>query len=139
MAAGNGTLEGRVAFVTGAARGQGRAHAIRLAQEGAAVIAIDICGPVSDTITYPSATPEELARRLGTSRGAVNVHVSNLIRKGALLGRGYVVAPDVAPARITAATKAGGQVVDDSHAPSFTVLADAEGNKACVCTVLDRA
>ena len=49
------------------------------------------------------------------------------------------VAPDVAPARITAATKAGGQVVDDSHAPSFTVLADAEGNKACVCTVLDRA
>ncbi len=61
MAAGNGTLEGRVAFVTGAARGQGRAHAIRLAQEGADVIAIDICGPVSDTITYPSATPEELA------------------------------------------------------------------------------
>ncbi len=61
MAAGNGTLEGRVAFVTGAARGQGRAHAIRLAQEGADVIAIDICGPVSDTITYPAATSEELA------------------------------------------------------------------------------
>ncbi|MCP2015892.1 pseudouridine kinase [Deinococcus sp. HSC-46F16] len=45
----------------------------------------------------PLSTPEELARRLGTSRGAVNVHVSSLIRKGALLGRGYVVAPDVAP------------------------------------------
>lgn len=45
----------------------------------------------------PLSTPEELARRLGTSRGAVNVHVSNLIRKGALLGRGYVVAPDAAP------------------------------------------
>lgn len=56
-----GNLEGRVAFVTGAARGQGRAHAVRLATEGADVIAIDVCGPVSDTITYPAATPAELA------------------------------------------------------------------------------
>ena len=56
-----GTLEGRVAFVTGAARGQGRAHAVRLANEGADVIAIDVCGPVSDTITYPAATSEDLA------------------------------------------------------------------------------
>ncbi|MCV7402092.1 mycofactocin-coupled SDR family oxidoreductase [Mycobacterium fragae] len=54
-------LQGRVAFVTGAARGQGRAHAIRLAREGADVIALDICAPVSDCITYPPATPEELA------------------------------------------------------------------------------
>jgi len=56
-----GTLEGKVAFVTGAARGQGRSHAIRMAQEGADVIAIDICGPVDGTITYPLATSEELA------------------------------------------------------------------------------
>ncbi|ABK72870.1 mycofactocin-coupled SDR family oxidoreductase [Mycolicibacterium smegmatis] len=55
------TLEGRVAFVTGAARGQGRAHAVRLADEGADIIAIDVCAPVDDTITYPSATPEDLA------------------------------------------------------------------------------
>jgi SDR family mycofactocin-dependent oxidoreductase len=61
MAAGNGSLEGRVAFVTGAARGQGRAHAVRLASEGADIIAIDICGPISDTVTYPAATSEELA------------------------------------------------------------------------------
>jgi SDR family mycofactocin-dependent oxidoreductase len=54
-----GSLEGRVAFVTGAARGQGRAHAIRLANEGADIIAIDVCGPVPP-ITYPLATPEEL-------------------------------------------------------------------------------
>ncbi|CAN5837424.1 mycofactocin-coupled SDR family oxidoreductase [soil metagenome] len=59
--ASQGTLEGRVAFVTGAARGQGRAHAIRLAEEGADIIAVDVCGAISDTITYPPATAEELA------------------------------------------------------------------------------
>jgi SDR family mycofactocin-dependent oxidoreductase len=56
----NGTLHGRVALITGAARGQGRAHATRLANEGADIIALDICGPASDTITYPAATPEDL-------------------------------------------------------------------------------
>ncbi len=61
MAAANGTLEGRVAFITGAARGQGRAHAVRLASEGADVIAIDVCKPVSDTVTYPMPTAEDLA------------------------------------------------------------------------------
>ncbi|HJT94537.1 MAG TPA: mycofactocin-coupled SDR family oxidoreductase [Mycobacterium sp.] len=62
MTATGGPLEGRVAFVTGAARGQGRAHAIRLASEGADIIAIDVCGPVSETITYPLGTSEELAQ-----------------------------------------------------------------------------
>lgn len=61
MAGATGTLEGRVAFVTGAARGQGRAHAVRLAREGADVIVSDICAPVSGTIPYPGTTPEELA------------------------------------------------------------------------------
>ena len=60
MAAPNGTLQGRVALITGAARGQGRAHAARLANEGADIIAVDICGTASDTITYPAATPEDL-------------------------------------------------------------------------------
>ncbi len=55
------TLQGRVAFITGAARGQGRAHAIRLAREGADIIASDICAQVSDSISYPAATPEDLA------------------------------------------------------------------------------
>jgi SDR family mycofactocin-dependent oxidoreductase len=57
----SGALQGRVAFITGAARGQGRAHAIRLAREGADIIALDICAPVSDSISYPAATPEDLA------------------------------------------------------------------------------
>lgn len=50
-----------MAFITGAARGQGRAHAVRLADDGADIIAIDICRPVSDTITYPLGTSDELA------------------------------------------------------------------------------
>ncbi len=55
-----GRVEGKVAFITGAARGQGRSHAIRLAQEGADIIAIDICEPLSEN-TYPPATEEDLA------------------------------------------------------------------------------
>ncbi|HYX98241.1 MAG TPA: SDR family mycofactocin-dependent oxidoreductase, partial [Mycobacterium sp.] len=54
-----GRVEGKVAFVSGAARGQGRSHAVRLAEEGADIIAIDVCAPVP-SITYPLATPEEL-------------------------------------------------------------------------------
>ncbi len=45
---------------------------------------------------------------------------------------------DDAEKRIAAAVAAGGRVIDDSNAPSFVVLADPEGNKACVCTCLDR-
>ena len=54
-------LDGRVAFVTGAARGQGRAHAVRLANEGADIIAIDSCEPISHTVTYPMPTRDDLA------------------------------------------------------------------------------
>jgi 4a-hydroxytetrahydrobiopterin dehydratase len=46
------------------------------------------------------------------------------------------VAPEVAEQRIAAAVAAGGTIVDDSQAPSYTVVADSEGNKACVCTCL---
>jgi len=54
-----GNLEGKVAFITGAARGQGRAHAVRLASEGADIIAMDICADI-DSMDYPNATPAEL-------------------------------------------------------------------------------
>lgn len=57
----DGPLQGRVAFVTGAARGQGRTHAVRLAKDGADIVALDICAPVSATVPYPSATRDELA------------------------------------------------------------------------------
>lgn len=54
-----GKLEGKVAFITGAARGQGRSHAVRLAQEGADIIAVDISQQV-DTVPYDTARPGDL-------------------------------------------------------------------------------
>ena len=54
-------LDGKVAFVTGAARGQGRSHAVRLAQEGADIIAIDACATL-DWLSYPLATEADLAQ-----------------------------------------------------------------------------
>src|ERR1700745_2264059 len=54
-----GRMDGKVAFVTGAARGQGRSHAIRLAEEGADIIAVDICRDF-ETVGYPMAKPDDL-------------------------------------------------------------------------------
>jgi SDR family mycofactocin-dependent oxidoreductase len=54
-----GNLNGKVAFITGAARGQGRAHAVRLAADGADIIALDICRDIG-SIDYPNASPDDL-------------------------------------------------------------------------------
>lgn len=55
-----GRVSGKVAFITGAARGQGRSHAVMLAEEGANIIAVDLCEQIS-TVAYPLSTPEDLA------------------------------------------------------------------------------
>jgi SDR family mycofactocin-dependent oxidoreductase len=75
-----GRLTGKVAFITGAARGQGRAHALRLAGDGADVLALDLAGPLPG-VPYDSATPDDLAetarlvealdRRIVTHQGDV--------------------------------------------------------------------
>ena len=57
----SGRLAGKVAFITGAARGQGRAHAVRMASEGADIIAVDVAGKLPSCVPYDSATPEDLA------------------------------------------------------------------------------
>jgi SDR family mycofactocin-dependent oxidoreductase len=54
-----GLLDGKVALITGAARGQGRSHAVGLAREGADIIAIDLCAQV-ETVSYPMATKKDL-------------------------------------------------------------------------------
>lgn len=54
-----GKLDGKVAFITGAARGQGRSHAVHLAQEGADVIGVDLCSQIQ-TVPYPMSTVEDL-------------------------------------------------------------------------------
>jgi NAD(P)-dependent dehydrogenase (short-subunit alcohol dehydrogenase family) len=84
--AADGRLDGRVALVTGAARGQGRAHAIALAGLGAAIVALDVPAPM-DTIGYPLATSEDLARTcaLITEAGGVCVPVEADVRDAAAL------------------------------------------------------
>ncbi|MGE2735650.1 mycofactocin-coupled SDR family oxidoreductase [Mycolicibacterium vaccae] len=64
-----GRVEGKVAFITGAARGQGRSHAVRLAEEGADIIAIDVCGPISTHTDIPPATPDDLAQTVDLVKG----------------------------------------------------------------------
>jgi SDR family mycofactocin-dependent oxidoreductase len=58
-----GRLDGKVAVISGAARGQGRSHAVRLAREGASIVAFDICEPL-ETVLTPGATEEDLAETM---------------------------------------------------------------------------
>ncbi|MFC3962255.1 mycofactocin-coupled SDR family oxidoreductase [Nocardia jiangsuensis] len=77
-----GRVEGKVAFITGAARGQGRSHAVRLAEEGADIIAVDLCEDIA-TVGYALATPEDLeetanlvaktGRRIVTAKADVRI------------------------------------------------------------------
>ena len=55
-----GSLDGKVAFITGAARGQGRTHAVRMASEGASIIAVDLCDQIT-SVPYPMASADDLA------------------------------------------------------------------------------
>src|SRR5579871_3131211 len=72
-----GRVQGKVAFITGAGRGQGRSHALRFAEEGADILAIDICEPVP-SIDYAMATEEDLAE---TVRGVESLGRRALARK----------------------------------------------------------
>lgn len=74
-------LRGKIALVTGAARGQGRAHAVRLAAEGADIVAVDVCGDTLTTVSYPLASKEDLDEtgRLVVEQGAyVRLHQADV-------------------------------------------------------------
>jgi len=77
-------LEGKVALVTGAARGQGRSHAVRLAEAGAHVVAIDLCRDYEGTVPYPMASRQDLdetcaaVEKAGRSALAVEADVRDL-------------------------------------------------------------
>jgi SDR family mycofactocin-dependent oxidoreductase len=86
-------FDGKVAFITGAARGQGRAHAVRFAEEGADIIAVDLCAQI-DSVAYPMATPEDLDETVNlvqkTGRRIVAEHcdVRDLAALEAVVARG---------------------------------------------------
>ena len=88
-----GRLAGRTAFITGAARGIGRAQAVRFAEEGANIVAVDVCGPV-DTVQIPFSTPadlDETARLVDEAGGRIEtavVDVRDLEALRAAAGRG---------------------------------------------------
>ncbi|MBU8820045.1 mycofactocin-coupled SDR family oxidoreductase [Mycolicibacterium goodii] len=64
-----GRVEGKVAFITGAARGQGRSHAVRLAEEGADIIAVDVCRRIGTNEDIPASSPEDLAETVELVKG----------------------------------------------------------------------
>jgi SDR family mycofactocin-dependent oxidoreductase len=85
-------LAGRVAYVTGAARGQGRSHAVRLARAGADVVAIDACGPVAAHNGYAPATSEDLAVTVSLVEGEGRKIVAKEVDVRDLEGQQRVIA-----------------------------------------------
>ncbi|WP_243794271.1 mycofactocin-coupled SDR family oxidoreductase [Saccharopolyspora gloriosae] len=94
-----GMVSGKVAVVTGAARGQGRSHTLRLAEEGADVVAIDLCEPI-DSLPYPMATPEDLDETAALAKGGRVVTVRADVRDDETLADGVAGAVEELGGRV---------------------------------------
>lgn len=82
-----GEFDGKVVFITGIARGQGRNHALRFAREGASIIGVDVAKPVSEYVTYEQATEEdfhETVRLVEEAGGKIVAHVADVRDSAAL-------------------------------------------------------
>jgi SDR family mycofactocin-dependent oxidoreductase len=121
-----GRVQGKVAFITGAGRGQGRSHAVRLAEEGADIIAVDICQDF-ETVGYPMATSEDLqetarlVEKLDRRVVAVQADVRDAGQMRAALERGIeefgkidivITAAGIAPLRGQPPLQAWSDVID---------------------------
>jgi SDR family mycofactocin-dependent oxidoreductase len=116
-----GRVEGKVAFVTGAGRGQGRSHAVRLAEEGADIIAVDICAPVA-SVTYPMSSEADLAetaqlvealdRRVVTA--AADVRDFDRIKSVVDAGREELGGLDIVVANAGIASYAAGHEIEEA-------------------------
>ncbi|MET7769370.1 mycofactocin-coupled SDR family oxidoreductase [Nocardia sp. NPDC005366] len=125
-----GRVEGKVAFITGAARGQGRSHALRLAQEGADIIAIDVCKPVSGTDLIPASTPDDLAdtveqvKRLGRRIIATEADVRDFDAVKAAVDNGVEQLGRLDIIVANAGIGNGGQTLDQLDEQDWDVMID---------------
>lgn len=125
-----GRVEGKVAFITGAARGQGRSHAVRLAQEGADVIAIDVCAPVSGSDEIAPSTPQDLAETAELVRGqgrrvvTAQVDVRDYDGLKAALDRGVEELGRLDIVVANAGIGNGGETLDKTSEPDWQTMID---------------
>ncbi|MDT5335530.1 MAG: (+)-trans-carveol dehydrogenase [Mycobacterium sp.] len=125
-----GRLEGKVAFITGAARGQGRAHAVRMAQEGADIIAIDICKKIDTVELITAATPEDLAETADLVKGhnrrvvTAEVDVRNYDALKAAVDSGVEQLGRLDVIVANAGIGNGGQTLDKTSEADWTAMID---------------
>jgi SDR family mycofactocin-dependent oxidoreductase len=113
-----GRVDNKVVFITGAARGQGRAHALRLAEEGADIIAVDMCKPL-DSSPYDLASPDDLAATAGSVEALgrrvaafeVDVRDEEALKEAFEIGVGEIGPVDIVIANAGVALLA----VDEAH------------------------
>jgi len=125
-----GRVEGKVAFISGAARGQGRAHAVRLAQEGADIIAIDICKKIDTVDLIAASTPEDLAETADLVKGhnrrivtaEVDVRDYDALKAAADSGVEQLGRLDIIVAN--AGIGNGGQTLDKTSEADWTAMID---------------